>query len=194
MAPWLPERNSGDYQAIIDYLKYLLGRTAAGTPYPPSPNPTELDQVPQISPECILADLTVFSLNPPVTDPSCDDKISLPRQKPCWVTSKALFNCDLARYRVPRMTLVWGKSDDSVWNCVVLAICLKHWLWAKEHNAFSHYSIDPKFSGNAIVLGVMERWVRGQRPAGNPNSAKKNNKRRMAVSQSHKFPMFDSLI
>lgn len=194
VAPWLPERNSGISQAVTDYLKFLLGRTTKREPYPPTPTSTELVQLPQISTDTILTDLSVFSLDPVPAHPPTDDSTCLPRQKPCWRDFKILFVLDIDRYSVPRATLAWGSPVDCAWNQIVLIICLKHWRWAKDHNAFSSYNIDPEASSNAVVLGIMERWLRGKsNPNLNINDAKKNNKRRNAVSQSQKHLMYNGL-
>lgn len=183
VAMWLPEQNSGSYQAIIDYVKFLLGRTTEGAPYPPGPDSKELDSLPQISPEYILADMTVFSLALPPPTPSKTDFKPLPRQKPCWLPDRRLLLLDLAQFRVPRATLAWGSTINSPWNHIMLPLLHKHWQWAMAHGAFSSYATSPKYSSDAVIRGVIERWLRGKREEDESyHNRKKRNQRRRTVS------------
>lgn len=186
LAPWLPERNSGAYQAIIDYTKFLLGISAPGAPFPPNPSPTEIAQLAQILPEAILSDMAFTCIIP--SEPTTESTKLLPRQTDYWLRSKALFLSDLARYQIPRATVATKpETMSTAWNPVMLAVLLKHWRWAKEHGAFSRYSVNPKFFSEAVARAVMERWIRGRETAASrSNVLKMNNQRRNHVSTSQK--------
>lgn len=182
MSTWLPDRNSGSYQAVIDYVKFLLGRTSSQAAYPPGPDPNELSLLPNISPELILADLIVFTLEIPPPSPSEYSIKLLPRQKPSWLPLRRLFLLDLARLTIPRATLAW-QSPDSPWNRIMLAVLQKHWRWAMAQGAFSLYTINPKYCDDVISRAVMERWLRGRMDESEGlHTRKRKNQRRSAVS------------
>ncbi|EGG09494.1 uncharacterized protein MELLADRAFT_95983 [Melampsora larici-populina 98AG31] len=192
VAAWLPDRNSGSYQAIIDYMKYLLGVSTSRVPYPDSPTPEELSVLPQITPESILADSTVFSLNLP--PPSISKKIThRPRQKSCWLIYKEYFLSDMSQLLIPRATLAW-ESRDCRWNQIMLALLLKHWRWAQVHGAFSLYGADPKYFSDAIVRAVMERWLRGQKTKSEVYYIRKKKTQRRATIFRYRQEALEELV
>ena len=137
----------------------MLGRIKSQTPYPPSPNATEIAQLPEILPHHIYSDLRVFSLGLLPTDKTIK---SFAHQLPCWVSFKGLFLQDLVIYHIPHATFAWNFPLKFNWNQVMLALLLKHWRYAKEHGAFADYSIDPGHVGEAVVRAVIERWIQGR--------------------------------
>ncbi|EGG09597.1 uncharacterized protein MELLADRAFT_95873 [Melampsora larici-populina 98AG31] len=182
VAKWLPKRNSGSYQAIIDYLKFMLGRFGSHTPYPASPEPSELNLLPQVSSASILADLSVFAVDLPPPSPSNQMMKLLPRQTSCWFTYRRFFLEDLSRFGIPRATLAWESPVSSSWNQMMLVFLLKHWQWAMAQGAFSQYAPDPKYCTDAISRAVMERWIRGRTGEDEKyRNRKKKNQRRAAI-------------
>lgn len=183
VTPWLPQRNSDACQVITDFVKYLLGRTSPQAPYPLSPDPTELAQLPELTPESIISNLRILDIEDPATNHLVQTEISLPRQTPCWSKHKQQFLSDLAFHKIPRFTFAWEDSYMSRWNQIMICFIIKHWQLAKEHNAFSQYRINPKHGSLAIARGVIERWLRGRKVEGSRSmDQKKNNKQQNAVS------------
>lgn len=162
VAKWLPQRNSGSYQAITDYTKFMIGRFGSRAPYPTSPDPSELHSLPNVNSETIMADLSVFGVDLPPPTPSHQTITLLPRQDTCWITYRRFFIQDLARFGMPRATLAWESPLNSPWNEMMLAFLVKHWKWAMTQGAFNRYSVDHKYSTDAICRAVIERWFRGR--------------------------------
>ncbi|EGG11897.1 uncharacterized protein MELLADRAFT_58967 [Melampsora larici-populina 98AG31] len=182
VAKWLPARNSSSYQAMVDYLKFMLGAIGPRALYPASPDPSELRLLPQVSLETILADQSVFcgTLPPPTLSDQTENL--LPRQDPCWFTYRRVFLNDLAWYRIPRATLAWESPATSSWNKTMLVFLMKHWRWANARGAFNRYSVDTKYSTDAICRAVMERWMHGRvKEDEKYRNQKKKSQRRAAI-------------
>ncbi|EGG01112.1 uncharacterized protein MELLADRAFT_92742 [Melampsora larici-populina 98AG31] len=186
VAKWLPQRNSGSYQAIVDYLKFLLGKFNSGATYPAGAEALELDRLPHLSLETVRADLTVFANDPPPPSPSIEKIKLLPRQDSSWFTYRSLFLQDLTRYSIPRATLAWESSVGSAWNQIMLVFLVKHWRWALAQGVFSQYSLDLRYSSEAICRAVMERWIRGRVGQDEKyRNRKKKNQRRATLFRYH---------
>ncbi|EGF97284.1 uncharacterized protein MELLADRAFT_86100 [Melampsora larici-populina 98AG31] len=182
VAEWLPQRNSASYQAITDYLKFLLGKFNSRTPYPASPESFELDVLPQLSSETIMADLSVFANDLPPPSPSQQTIKLLPRQDSGWFRYRSFFLQDLTRFSIPRATLAWESPVSCPWNQIMLVFLMKHWRWAMAQGVFSRYHPDPRFSTDDICRAVMERWIRGRVGQDDKyRNRKKKNQRRATI-------------
>ena len=40
---------------------------------------------------------------------------------------------------------------------------IKHWLNAKDNDAFTNYPLDIEFCKKDILFGLLEHWLRGQK-------------------------------
>ncbi|CAH7689290.1 expressed protein [Phakopsora pachyrhizi] len=49
------------------------------------------------------------------------------------------------------------------WDGLVIDILVKHWLYAKNKEAFQEYPLQSDFCTKTIVSAIVERWLRGQK-------------------------------
>ncbi|EGG09638.1 uncharacterized protein MELLADRAFT_61026 [Melampsora larici-populina 98AG31] len=182
LALWLPQRNSGSYQAITDYMKFMLGKFGTRAVYPTSPEPSEIHLLPDLDSGTIPADSSVFGLHLEPPSPSHQTINLLPRQDASWITYRRIFLQDLTRFGIPRATLAWESPVTFPWNKMMLAFLVKHWRWAMSQGAFSRYSVDSTYSTDAICQAAMERWFRGRvSKEGKYRSRKMKNQRRATI-------------
>ncbi|EGF97330.1 uncharacterized protein MELLADRAFT_70065 [Melampsora larici-populina 98AG31] len=168
VAGWLPDHNDGICQSQTDWLKFLMKRTKLEAPYPPSPTSTQLSNLPVILPSLIQADRSVFSTPQSTSEqPPSDTDKPLRRQKDCWYLYRTLFYHDLNHFgiQIDPLTFDWLQPESSRWNSTMLTFVVKHWTWAKDHSAFSNYSIDPQQIDELKCFGILERWLRGKKSA-----------------------------
>ena len=56
-----------------------------------------------------------------------------------------------------------GPSNSTKWDKILSEVIRKHWLNAKENDAFTNYPLDIEFCKKDILFGLLERWLRGQK-------------------------------
>lgn len=180
VAQWLPDRNSNFSQAVIDFVKFLLGKTSTALPpdptpnelshlpdfqnhdLPPDPTPNELSQLPDVKYDDIMNDFRVFAMPLAPASPSARHSKNAHRQKDCWATTRRLFLQDLRLFGFPRATFAWELSDKSPWNQTFVVFVVKFFRRAMELDSFSKYNVNPAHDSDLICMGILERWLRGQ--------------------------------
>ncbi|EGG10003.1 uncharacterized protein MELLADRAFT_103727 [Melampsora larici-populina 98AG31] len=94
---------------------------------------------------------------------------------------KSLCRTDLENHGLSQLTFDWGMPDRDPWNQTMAIFIVKHWQYARLQGAFDKQSITPEHKTEENCLGIMLRWVRGQRVdiRQNCRSAQKNLQKEM---------------
>ncbi|CAH7677503.1 hypothetical protein PPACK8108_LOCUS12667, partial [Phakopsora pachyrhizi] len=76
---------------------------------------------------------------------------------------KSLCLSEMAQHNIQHPTFQWDVEGQTRWDGLVIDILVKHWLYAKNKEAFQEYPLQSDFCTKTIVSAIVERWLRGQK-------------------------------
>ncbi|CAH7688538.1 hypothetical protein BY996DRAFT_8399255 [Phakopsora pachyrhizi] len=69
----------------------------------------------------------------------------------------------MAQHSIQHPNFHWDVKGQTSWDGLVIDILVKHWLYAKNKEAFQEYPLQSDFCTKAIVSAIAEQWLRGQK-------------------------------
>ncbi|CAH7682264.1 hypothetical protein PPACK8108_LOCUS16002 [Phakopsora pachyrhizi] len=82
------------------------------------------------------------------------------------VDTATLFNItdvEIDSLVVEERNIATEEASQTRWDGLVIDILVKHWLYAKNKEAFQEYPLQSDFCTKTIVSAIVERWLRGQK-------------------------------
>ncbi|CAH7665776.1 hypothetical protein PPACK8108_LOCUS65, partial [Phakopsora pachyrhizi] len=76
---------------------------------------------------------------------------------------KSLCLSEMAQHNIQHPTFQWDVKGQTRWDGLVIDILVKHWLYAKNKEAFQEYHLKSDFCTKTIVSAIVEQWLRGQK-------------------------------
>ncbi|CAH7670786.1 hypothetical protein PPACK8108_LOCUS5521 [Phakopsora pachyrhizi] len=76
---------------------------------------------------------------------------------------KSLCLSEMAQHNIQHPTFQWDIKGQTRWDSLVIDILVKHWLYAKNKEAFQEYPLQSDFCTKTIVSAIVEQWLRGQK-------------------------------
>ncbi|CAH7675015.1 hypothetical protein PPACK8108_LOCUS9978 [Phakopsora pachyrhizi] len=76
---------------------------------------------------------------------------------------KSLCLSEMAQHNIQHPTFQWDVKGQTRWDGLVIDILVKHWLYAKNKEAFQEYPLQSDFCTKTIVSAIVEQWLRGQK-------------------------------
>ncbi|CAH7687028.1 hypothetical protein BY996DRAFT_4572912, partial [Phakopsora pachyrhizi] len=76
---------------------------------------------------------------------------------------KSLCLSEMTQHNIQHPTFQWDVKVQTSWDGLVIDILVKHWLYAKNKEAFQEYPLKSDFFTKTIVSAIVEQWLRGQK-------------------------------
>lgn len=167
VAHHLPRSNDQVTLCLREFTRIVLNMKQEGDPLPNPPNDDEAQKITQVTPAEILTKNDFFQI-------SCTNEENYGRRKSIPGKYKEKCQKELEYYGLSSFTFQWDIKGITIWDSITSNIIVKHWLHAKSEGAFSRYAIDTQHGTFEIILGLLERWLRGQKDIFRRNKSKKN--------------------
>ncbi|CAH7671161.1 expressed protein [Phakopsora pachyrhizi] len=106
---------------------------------------------------------------------------------------KSLCLSEMAQHNIQHPTFQWDVKGQTRWDGLVIDILVKHWLYAKNKEAFQEYPLQSDFCTKTIVSAIVEQWLRGQKASygkdkiTNQNLDRKGNNAANRCLESHRI-------
>ncbi|CAH7671650.1 hypothetical protein PPACK8108_LOCUS6448 [Phakopsora pachyrhizi] len=141
---------------IRDFTKMILGLTKNNNNLPLPPSSDEVDTATLLNITDVDIDsLVVEERNIATEEASITKRIPL--------KYKSLCLSEMAQHNIQHTTFQWDVKGQTRWDGLVIDILVKHWLYAKNKEAFQEYPLQSDFCTKTIVSAIVERWLRGQK-------------------------------
>ncbi|KAI8449757.1 hypothetical protein BY996DRAFT_6418119 [Phakopsora pachyrhizi] len=141
---------------IRDLTKMILGFTKNNNNLPLPPSSDEVDTATLLNITDVDIDsLVVEERNIATEEASITKRIPL--------KYKSLCLSEMAQHNIQHPTFQWDFKGQTRWDGLVIDILVKHWLYAKNKEAFQEYPLQSDFCTKTIVSAIVERWLRGQK-------------------------------
>ncbi|CAH7677697.1 hypothetical protein PPACK8108_LOCUS12886 [Phakopsora pachyrhizi] len=141
---------------IRDYTKMILGLTKNNNSLPLPPSSYEVDTATLLNiTDVDIVSLVVEERNIATEEANITKRIPL--------KYKSLCLSDMAQHNIQHPTFQWDVKVQTRWDGLVIDILVKHWLYAKNKEAFQEYPLQSDFCAKTIVSAIVERWLRGQK-------------------------------
>ncbi|CAH7667470.1 hypothetical protein PPACK8108_LOCUS1865 [Phakopsora pachyrhizi] len=133
---------------IKDFTKMTLGLTKNYNNLPLSPSSDEVDTATLLNINDVDIDsLVVEERNIATEEASNTKKIPL--------KFKSLCLSEMAQHNIQHPTFQWNVKGQNSWDCLVIDILVKHWLYAKHKEAFQEHILQSDLCTKTIVSAIM---------------------------------------
>ncbi|KAI8443127.1 hypothetical protein BY996DRAFT_8696341 [Phakopsora pachyrhizi] len=109
------------------------------------------------------------------------------------VDTATLFNItdvDIDSLVVEERNIAAEEASQTSWDGLVIDILVKHWLYAKNKEAFQEYLLHSDFCTKTIVSAIVEQWLRGQKTSYGKD--KNNNQNLSRIEKKVPFKLFQN--
>ncbi|CAH7682523.1 hypothetical protein BY996DRAFT_8688380 [Phakopsora pachyrhizi] len=141
---------------IRDFTKMILGLTKNNNnlPLPSSSDEVYTATLLNIT-DVDIDSLVVEERNIATEEANITKKIPLKYKSLCF--------SEMAQHNIQHPTFQWDFKGQTRWDGLVIDILVKHWLYAKNKEAFQEYPLQSDFCTKTIVSAIVEQWLRGQK-------------------------------
>ncbi|CAH7682221.1 hypothetical protein PPACK8108_LOCUS15012 [Phakopsora pachyrhizi] len=136
-------------------LLEILGLTKNNNNLPLPPSSDEVDTATLLN----ITDVNIDSLV--VEEKYCYEEASITKRIP--LKYKSLCLSEMPTHNIQHPTFQRDVKGQTRWDGLVIDILVKHWLYAKNKEAFQEYPLQSDFCTKTIVSAIVEQWLRGQK-------------------------------
>ncbi|KAI8448069.1 hypothetical protein BY996DRAFT_4591948 [Phakopsora pachyrhizi] len=134
---------------IRDFTKMILGLTKNNNNLPLPPSSDEVDTATLLNITDVDIDLLVVEERNIATE-----EASITKRIP--LKYKSLCLSEMAQHNIQHPTFQWDVKGQTMWDGLVIDILVKHWLYAKNKEAFQEYPLQSDFCTKTIVSAIVE--------------------------------------
>ncbi|KAI8453402.1 hypothetical protein BY996DRAFT_6609422 [Phakopsora pachyrhizi] len=145
----IPPSNDSFCVCIRDFTKMIMGITKKNKNLPLPPSSDEVERA-------NLLNITDVDINSLIIDESSIsvDEESITKEIP--TKFKILCLSELAKNNINLATFQWDVKGQTKWDGLVINFLVKHWLHAKNNQAFEEYPLQQEYCTNTIVSAVLD--------------------------------------
>jgi len=158
LSKFLPSSNHQVSICLRDFIKIILNVKRTKESMPPPPSETEVVNFTAKQPP-----LSTIEANQLVFNKTTTNQEVYAGAQGVPGRFKELCHGELESYGISPPTFQWGLSDITAWDEVMIQVIVKHWLHAKKEGAFAAYALDEGYCTSLTLLGLADRWLRGQK-------------------------------